>query len=119
MGSEVHSLPQTGVDERIGGSHESEVLTERRRLGVKEDDRLVGEGRELGVDAGDNVGDVLLCFVGLRRSQGNLDEDNLASPRREELKESLETEELVLETLDLVQLVSSDDELGVSIALPE
>ena len=53
--SQVHSLPQTRTDERIRGGEKTEVLAERRRFGVEEDDGLVGEGGEFGVDSSDDV----------------------------------------------------------------
>jgi len=42
-------------------------------LGVKENDRLVGECGETGVNAGDDVGDAACDFVGFGGLKGDLD----------------------------------------------
>jgi hypothetical protein len=49
---------------------------------VEEDNGVVGESGEAGVDAGDDLGDVLLGFVGLSRRKSDLDEDNLKGRRK-------------------------------------
>lgn len=80
MSGQVHAFPQTSVDERICSGHQTEVLAERRRLGVEEHDGLVRDrGGELGVDSGNEVMNVFLSLVGFRRSESDLNQYHLSA----------------------------------------
>ena len=77
MRPQRHSLPQTCNHERIGHSEQGKVLTECQILGVKENNRLVGERRETRIDSGNNVSDAALELILARSLEGDLDEDGL------------------------------------------
>ena len=79
MRSQCHPFSQTRNHECIGHSEQGEVLIECQILGVEEDHRLVGECRETGVDARDNISNTALQFILARGLEGNLDEDGLWS----------------------------------------
>lgn len=75
--SQRHSLPQARDQEGISHGEKRQVLAERQILRVQEDDGLIRECREPGVDMRDGVGDAACQLVGLRRLKGDLDKNNL------------------------------------------
>jgi hypothetical protein len=51
MRPQCHAFSETGHNERVSDGEKREVLRERQVLCMKEDDGLVRERRETGVDA--------------------------------------------------------------------
>lgn len=113
-----HALAQARHNERVPDRQQREVLTERQVLRVQEHDGLVRQRRVARVDARDDVGDApRRGLVRLRRLQRHLDEHDLALPLRVLVEEALECGELVLDALDLVELVSPDEDFHSGVAL--
>jgi hypothetical protein len=137
VGTKSHTFTQTGNNESIADSQKCEVLAESQVLGMKEDDRLVCEGREARVDASDDISDAAGKFVRFGGLKSDLEEDNLrmykisamqsrmkvlshlSLPFGVLVKESFEGRDFVTDTLDLIELVATDEKLHASIALLE
>jgi hypothetical protein len=123
----VHAVTHRGDETNVTGTQKSKVLVLAEILWVVLDGRkaqtsvhAVDAHNKL-IDTGRNLCVVLkILFLRLDASgRGDLDENNLLTPLRVHLKEALESLQLLGNTSDTVQTVTSDNDLLSAVKLAQ